>query len=296
MPDVPMSDPGAEPGDARAGEAGIETLEWESLPDGCWRLTSPGFAMNSGLVVGSRRAALIDTGSGPREAAAILRAVRRITDVDLVVVNTHAHGDHFLGNDYFRAHGVGDFYAGNLAISHMEATEAEQRALVLALEPEMGAGAGAHTAIHMPTHALGSSPYELNLGDRFITLQQVGSAHSPGDVTVRAGRVLFAGDVIEQGGPPNFGDSRPVQWLRLLEELASGEAIDTVFVPGHGSPVGRDFVQRQTGEMREAIARCRILAASLPAGREPSDSELSVLPYGAEESRFMYGRLVATSP
>ena len=296
MHDVPESMQGLHPNGTHAGEAEAAPLAWEALPDGCWRLTSPGFSMNSGLIVGNRLAALIDTGAGPREAEAIHRAVRRITDLDLIVVNTHAHGDHFLGNDYFRAQGVRDFYAGNLAIGHMRESAAEQRELVRTLEPEMGAGVGEHTAIHVPAHALGSEPHELNLGNRFITLQQVGSAHSPGDVTVRAGRVLFAGDVIEQGGPPNFGDSRPSQWLRLLEELASSEGSDTVFVPGHGGPVGRDFVQRQADELREAILLCRRLAAGLPAGRGPTDEELSVLPYGPVESRFIFERLVATSP
>ena len=296
MFDVPESMPEPSSNDADPEDAESAPLAWEALPDGCWRLTSPGFAMNSGLIVGSRLAVLIDTGAGPREAEAIHRAVRRITGLDLIVVNTHAHGDHFLGNDYFRAQGVKEFYAGNLAIGHMEESEAEQRALVRSLEPEMGAGVGEHTRIHVPTHALGSGPHELNLGNRFITLQQVGSAHSPGDVTVRAGRVLFAGDVIEQGGPPNFGDSRPSQWLRLLEDLAAHEGSDTVFVPGHGGPVDRDFVQRQANELREAIVLCRRIAAGLTEGREPTDIELSVLPYGPVESRFIYERLAATSP
>ena len=296
MPDVPEPMPERSSNGAHAGDAEAAPLAWEALPDGCWRLTSPGFAMNSGLIVGSRLAALIDTGAGPREARAIHRAVRRITGLDLVVVNTHAHGDHFLGNDYFRAQGVGDFYAGNLAIGHMEETAAEQRALVRMLEPEMGAGVGEHTRIHVPTHALGSEPHELNLGNRFITLQQVGSAHSPGDVTVRAGRVLFAGDVIEQGGPPNFGDSRPSQWLRLLEDLAVHEGSDTVFVPGHGGPVDRDFVQRQATNCARPFCCAGALRPDGPRGANRRTSELSVLPYGPVESRFIYERLVATSP
>ena len=120
-------------------------LVWEALPDDCWRLRSPGFEMNSGLIVGTRNSLLIDTGSGPREAAAIHRAVRRITDVPLIVANTHAHGDHFLGNDYFRAHGVNDFYAGTLAIEHMEQTESQQRELVASIEPEMATGQASYS-------------------------------------------------------------------------------------------------------------------------------------------------------
>ena len=69
-----------------------------------------------------------------------------------------------------------------------------------------------------------------------------------------------------------------------------------MFVPGHGGPVDRDFVQRQADELREAILRCRRIAAGLRGGREPTDAELSVLPYGPVESRFIYERLAATGP
>lgn len=291
-----------EPGNASlkpgpsSGVSGLGCLAWEALPDGCWRLTSPGFSMNSGLVVGTRTAVLIDSGSGPREAAAIHRAVRRITGVGLIVVNTHAHGDHFLGNDYFRDQGVTDFYAGVLALERMRETETEQRSLVRDLEPEMASSRGEHTRIHLPTHTVGSAPYEINLGDRFVTLQQIGSAHSPGDLTVHAGRVVFAGDVIEQGGPPNFEDSRPVQWLHLLDGLAATEATDTIFVPGHGGCVGLDFVQRQAAQLRGAIETCRAIAAAHGAGASPDAEALSVLPYGPVESRFLYERLMATRP
>lgn len=295
MTAVPEPRP-AGPQPATACKSEATSLAWEALPDGCWRLTSPGFSMNSGLVVGSRLAALIDTGAGPREAEAIHRAVRRITDAELLVINTHAHGDHFLGNEYFRAHGAKQFYAGNLAMAHMEESAAHQRALVRDLEPEMAAGVGQHTELHLPTRGIGSAPHHLNLGDRFITLQQVGSAHSPGDLTVRAGRVLFAGDVVEQGGPPNFEDSHPRRWLRLLEDLATGEAADTVFVPGHGGTVDRDFVARQAEQLHGAISLCRLIAARHAAGSGPSDDELTALPYGPVESRYLYERLTSTYP
>lgn len=271
-------------------------LAWEALPDGCWRLASPGFAVNSGLIVGASRAVLIDTGSGPRQAAAIHRAVRRITDRELVVVNTHGHGDHFLGNDFFRAHGVTDFYSGTLARQYMGDTAAQQRALVREIEPEMAEGIGAHTGIHLPNHQIGSAPQTVNLGDRFITLQQLGSAHSPGDLSVHAGRVLFVGDLVEQGGPPNFADSRPRQWLRLLGELSSTEAPDTRYVPGHGGTVDGDFLRRQATELREAIEVCRQLAQRHQAGWNPGDEELSALPYSRIESRFLYERMLATGP
>lgn len=271
-------------------------LAWEALPDDCWRLRSPGFGMNSGLIVGTRNSLLIDTGSGPREAEAIHRAVRRITDAPLIIVNTHAHGDHFLGNDYFRARGVTDFYAGTLAIEHMEQTESQQRELVAGIEPEMAAGQGEYTSLRIPEHRVGSAPVRINLGDKFVTLQQLGTAHSPGDLSVHTGRVLFAGDVIEQGGPPNFADSLPLRWVAVLDELVTGEALDTVYVPGHGGTVDRDFVQHQRDQIRDAITECRDIAARYQAGSEPTADELDTLPFGPVESLFLYQRVQATCP
>ena len=160
----------------------------------------------------------------------------------------------------------------------------------------MSDATGEYSKIHVPARSIGSAPQVLNLGDRFITLQQVGSAHSPGDVTVHAGRVLFAGDVIEQGGPPNFADSRPRQWLRFLDELVAEEASDTLFVPGHGGTVDRDFVRRQAQQLREAIASCHDIAALHLPVQAPNDEALSALPYGNVESRFLYERLMATAP
>ena len=53
----------------------------EQLAPHCWRLLNHGFSMNTGLIVGQDRAAVIDTGSGPREAAGLYAAIRKITDL-----------------------------------------------------------------------------------------------------------------------------------------------------------------------------------------------------------------------
>ena len=50
------------------------------------------------LICGSERALLVDTANGYGDLAAI---VRSITDLPVIVVNTHGHGDHIFGNVYF---------------------------------------------------------------------------------------------------------------------------------------------------------------------------------------------------
>lgn len=77
---------------------------WRVLGDGSFVLSSNAARalVNIGLVVGSERALVIDTGCGPRHATEILTAVRAVTALPLVVANTHAHWDHFFGNAVFR--------------------------------------------------------------------------------------------------------------------------------------------------------------------------------------------------
>ena len=50
------------------------------------------------LVTGSEKALLVDTANGYEDLHAI---VRTLTDLPVIVVNTHGHGDHIYGNVYF---------------------------------------------------------------------------------------------------------------------------------------------------------------------------------------------------
>jgi len=50
------------------------------------------------LICGSERALLVDTANGYEDLAEI---VRSLTDLPVIVVNTHGHGDHIFGNVYF---------------------------------------------------------------------------------------------------------------------------------------------------------------------------------------------------
>ena len=50
------------------------------------------------LITGDERALLVDTANGYEDLAEI---VRSLTDLPVIVVNTHGHGDHIFGNVYF---------------------------------------------------------------------------------------------------------------------------------------------------------------------------------------------------
>ena len=88
--------------------------------------------------------------------------------------------------------------------------------------------------------------------------------------------VLFAGDLVEQGAPPSFGDAYPLDWPATLGQLLD-LAADGHVVPGHGEVVERDFVAAQLGEIAFLAELARRQWPDLraaghdPAGPAPAD-------------------------
>lgn len=86
-----------------APTASARAADWfhvQDLGDGVHLIAEPGH-VNTFLVVGSHRALLFDTGTG---IAPISDIVRSLTDLPLVVVNSHDHVDHRGGNADLLAH------------------------------------------------------------------------------------------------------------------------------------------------------------------------------------------------
>nr|WP_285843554.1 MBL fold metallo-hydrolase [Kocuria palustris] len=251
--------------------------------------------MNSGLVVGSSRALVIDTGAGPRQGREILEAVRTVTQLPLVVLNTHAHYDHYMGNAVFERAGVTEFWSHRDAAAAIGTHGDFQRSFVGVLEPEMGEGKGLGTRIvvpqrHLPGTGLRPALSRIDLGGRHVVVFSVGRAHTDNDIFAGVDEVLFAGDVVEQGADPAFEDAYPHEWVRALEQIADLERYSVV-VPGHGSPVSRGAVRDMAENMAAAIERLDAPAAPVQDVAGPVTAALYQLPYGAAASRILLDRL-----
>lgn len=264
-------------------------------------ITTENWRLNSGLIVGSTRALVIDTGAGPRQGREILAAVRQVTDLPLVVLNTHAHYDHFMGNAVFERAGVAEFWSHRDAAVAIERFGDYQRSFVGVLEPEMGEGRGLDTRIVVPERHLpgtGRRPAlsRIDLGDRQVLVFSLGRAHTDNDVFAAVDDVVFAGDVVEQGADPAFEDSYPQDWAAALEQLAGLERYSTV-VPGHGLPVDHAAVRDMAATMATAVERIQAGLGRRPdgdAGQEPAPTaSLYRLPYGGAASRILLDRLGA---
>jgi glyoxylase-like metal-dependent hydrolase (beta-lactamase superfamily II) len=264
---------------------------WTSVGPRTWTRRLEGFGVNAGLVIGDHLAALIDTGSGPAQAAELHDAVRAATDLPLVLINTHAHGDHFFGNAYFRAQGAGDIWAHAAAARDIAARGEQQRALVTELDPAMAAGRGPHAGIVAPNRLVEDKPVDLDLGGHTVTLFHLGRGHTDGDLLVGSGPVLFAGDLVEEGAPPSFEDSFPHEWQKVLGKLIAIDELYESIVPGHGAVVDTEFVRMQFHKLRQAITTC---STAIQESSADYTKAVPVLPYGPVQSRHLILRMKAT--
>lgn len=264
------------------------------IADGIYQISTDNYRLNSGLIVGAEKAMVVDTGAGPRQGAEILRAVRRITELPLTLVNTHAHFDRFMGNAVFSADGATDIWAHPRAARAIELYGDRQRLYVEVLEPEMAHAQGPNTDLVYPTRFLpgdGTRPAftRVELGERAVTLMYLGLAHTDGDVLVGVDDVLFTGDLVEQGSDPAFDDSYPDHWVKTLTTLAGLDRY-RVFVPGHGAPIESSFIERMATTMQEAIQKIR--ESHLREAGAATTASMYQLPYSGGSTRILLDRLL----
>jgi glyoxylase-like metal-dependent hydrolase (beta-lactamase superfamily II) len=202
-----------------------------------------GYMINSTVIVGDKGVILVDSGGSADVGGHIAAAVRRITDKPVThVVNTHHHGDHYLGNVAF---------AGATLISSEECRKlvGETGADWLKLmERDIGrALPGTRPLPATLTFNAGRTERVLE-GVRIVFWVPAGS-HTAGDLMVYLpdDRVLVAGDVLVNRIVPTLQDGFVKNWIRTLDEVQALGAVR--FVPGHGELMTQDDVAALRGAM-----------------------------------------------
>ena len=213
--------------------------------------------LNTGLVVGDDACLVLDTRSTEAEALDLIGAVRAVTGRPWVVVNTHAHFDHCFGNATFRPAEIWG-HAGCAAalVEHGEG----QRREAARFYRESGLvelADGLEAVVIDPPDRLISAAASIPLGGRSVELSYLGRGHTDHDLVAAVPDVgiVFAGDLVEEGDPPAFEDSFPLDWATTLENLTP--LCTGPVVPGHGAVVDADFVAAAAAEMARAAAAAR---------------------------------------
>jgi glyoxylase-like metal-dependent hydrolase (beta-lactamase superfamily II) len=240
--------------------------------DGCYVARYAAWDVSVGLVVGSSGAAVIDTRASAVQGREVLDDVRRLAPDSAVrwVVNTHVHFDHTFGNVSIAEASV---HAHENAARGLVAHAADIKRRVEADRepdpeyPEITAAVLDDLLATQPRvpDAVFSSVQTIDLGDRLIELMHPGRGHTDGDIVARVpdADVVYAGDLLEESAPPSFGsDSFPLDWAGSLDLVVGLLTDRSVVVPGHGTPVDKDFVQAQRSDVADVSTLIRSLFAA----------------------------------
>jgi len=215
-------------------------------------LRYPVLDVNVTLVVGDGAAVLVDTLSTDAQAGELRAAVRRVTGVPLRIVNTHHHFDHCFGNEVLSAEASGIWGAEEAVRLLRERGAALQRAWYAEWQPTHPGLADGLAAVRIrpPDHVVHHES-TVDCGGRTVMLRHLGRGHTAGDLVVNVpdADVLVAGDLVEESGPPMFGDGYPLEWPETLAALLGLLSPASAVVPGHGAVVGAEFVRAQHAEL-----------------------------------------------
>ncbi|HUR85924.1 MAG TPA: MBL fold metallo-hydrolase [Solirubrobacteraceae bacterium] len=260
-------------------------MDWLEIGDRVFTRRYDFLDQQIGVVIDGSDVMVIDTRASPSHARVIVEELRQLTTNPVsIVVDTHWHWDHSFGNSVFRPAPIW---------GHVRAAERMRRDGAGAIRevvdelPKIAAEM-AEVVIDPPEHTF-EDRATVRVGDRVVELRYHGRGHTEGDISVHVpdANVLFAGDLIENGAPPSFGDGFPLDWPATVEELlplATGAV-----VPGHGAVGARAFVEDQLVSFR-ALAD---LARQVHAGVLTIEAGIAAAPFSPRTPRDAFERALA---
>ncbi|HEX7473517.1 MAG TPA: MBL fold metallo-hydrolase [Candidatus Limnocylindrales bacterium] len=258
---------------------------WHEIADRVWVRRYRFFDQTIGVVGGDDGLLVIDTRTSHRQGDELRADLRELPGTPHWVVNTHHHHDHCFGNWVFRdAELWGHARCSTRLVEHGEAMRAE-----LIADLPKAAEEWREVIVTPPVQTFDSRA-TIDLGGRAVELRYLGRGHTDDDivVTVPAVGVVFAGDLLENGAPPYFGDGFPLDWPATVEAVL-GLGMAGPVAAGHGEVADRAFVGRSLEELH-AVAD---LGRRVAADELSVDGAVARGPYGPKASREPIERAAA---
>jgi glyoxylase-like metal-dependent hydrolase (beta-lactamase superfamily II) len=222
-------------------------------PDGFPTPENRGMMANVTFVLTSVGVVVVDAGASVQIGEMAIRRLRTLTKQPVVaIVNTHYHGDHFLGNDAF----VQAFGAGLPIYAH-PGTRAQIAGVAgstwRTMMERWTNGASVGTQVVVPNHDAQHGA-ELRFGDTTLRLHHHGVAHTEADVCVEVveDRLVCVGDVAMDHRIANLDDGSYLGTLRTFEALERDTRAQ-LWAPAHG--LASAELLRHQRELFEGIYR-----------------------------------------
>ena len=244
---------------------------------------------NAGLITDGDQSLLVDTLFDLHLTREMLDEMRRAapaaTRID-VVVNTHGNGDHCYGNALVRDSQI---IGTRGCVQDLEEAPASRNLLLMRLGHTVDRLGGAGRALGRALGALGvdalndlldameialphfsafdfagieptlpnrifEGELELRVGDKPVTLIELGPAHTRGDAVVYSpnDKTVFTGDLLFKDAHPIVWEGPVSSWIAALRRLLDMD-IETV-VPGHG-PITDKSGLREALHYLEVLSR-----------------------------------------
>lgn len=218
---------------------------WQEIADRVWVRRYDFFDQTIGVVGGDAGLLVIDTRSSEVQGRELLRELRELPGTVHWMVNSHYHHDHCFGNAAFA--GTEMWGHDRCPFRLLERGEAMRAEMIREIPAQ--ADEWREVVITPPTVTFADRA-SIDVGGREVELRYLGRGHTDTDIVllVPSVGVLFAGDLLENGAAPYFGDGYPLDWPATLEALiAMGSG---PVVPGHGDVADVAFARRSLEEIR----------------------------------------------
>jgi glyoxylase-like metal-dependent hydrolase (beta-lactamase superfamily II) len=205
-------------------------------PDGFPTPENQGMMCNLTFVDTARGLVVIDSGASVQIGEMAIRQIaKRWKKPVVAIINTHYHGDHWLGN-----HAFVDAYGKDLPIYAHPGTireiEGVQGNMWRTLLEQWTNQATMGTRVVPPRLPLENGA-ELRFGDVTLRMHHYGTVHTPYDLCVEVveDKLTCVGDVAMDRRIANMDDGSFVGTFKAYDHLER-EVASRIWLPGHGEP------------------------------------------------------------
>ena len=201
-----------------------------------------GFRNNPVIVQTSKGIVILDPGGSNAAGEMIINKIRSFTDTPIVTVfNSHAHGDHWLGNEAIK-----NSYPDAIIYGHKKMknkVDSGNGDFWLDTVNRLTKGSANGKKVVSPDKTV-SNGDEIKIGDTTFRIHHKGAAHTTGDIMVEIveHKILYTGDIVRNGmiGIMEDGSSFTGN-ISAIDHALNLKA--NHYIPGHGKAGGAEIMR-----------------------------------------------------